>query len=101
MKFGSPGAHDATATREKWIEEAAKERVARLRSMDKILNRPIGSLVNASREEKLRDWEYRLGNPQETAQQIEQRASGVGMERAVLEFLVWNDEMEKLNGSST
>jgi hypothetical protein len=99
MKYGSQSSGDASAKKEQWIEEAADERVERLNQLDQILNRPIGSRVNLSREEKLQDWMARLQNPQQSAQEILQRSEAIGINRAVFEFLKWDAQMTKLAGN--
>ena len=95
MKFGSPSAGDATALREKWIQEAANERVERLKELDRILNRPLGSRVNLSKEEKMQDWQMALADPAGTAQRIQERSQVIGEEGALLEFLEWDASMRE------
>lgn len=101
MKFGSQSAGDSTAEREKWIQEAADERVQRLNELDVVLNRPIGSLVNRTKEEKLADWEFRLSHPEELTAQIQERAQVTGIDRAVFELLSWDKEMQELSDGTT
>ena len=78
---------DATAKREQAIEEAADRRVQRLLSLDRILNRPIGSETGLSMEQRQEDFEARLNNLEGTMQEMQQRASAVGPARAALELL--------------
>ena len=96
MKFGTPSAKDATAEHEKEIKLFAEDRVAWLKEMDRILNRPLGSIVNQTAEEKIADYEFRMQHPDQVVQEAMQRAQVVGVARAQYELLKWDEEIRKL-----
>jgi hypothetical protein len=92
-KFGSQGAKDSTAVREKWIQQAAEERVKRLEELDRILNRPIGSTVPPDPEKEKEEFAFLMENPDEAVTRINQRAEATGMPKAILEFLQYAERM--------
>ena len=72
--------------------------------MDKILNRPLGSRVNLSDEERVTDWLTAINDPNASdpntpgsiAMQFTQRAQAVGPDRAKLELLEWDNAMSEM-----
>lgn len=99
MKYGSQSARDATAKKEKWIEEAADARVEWLKALDEVLNRPIGSIVPTGKEARLQDWMARLQNVEASAEEIRTtRIPVIGFDRAIYELLKWDAQMQRLAG---
>ena len=96
MKFGSPKAGDSTAEREKWIREAAEARVERLNELDRVLNRPIGSVVDVPVEDRILEYQMRLADPMQWSAEIEQRAQVIGLPRAMHEALVYDRDSQAL-----
>ncbi len=98
--FGSPGAGDATAKREKRILKGSARRVARLKRGEKVINRPIGSVVDLPEEDQIADWQVMVEDPQTLLDKVGQRALAIGPQKAALELLRWDAELrEKANGT--
>ena len=96
MTFGSPGAGDGTAKREKRIIESARRRGVRMEHADRIINRPIGSKVDVPKEDKLADWQSVVEDPQALLDKVGQRSLAIGPQKAALEMLKWDAEMQQL-----
>lgn len=93
--FGSPNAGDATAKREKRIINAVERRDRRLEQAEKVINRPIGSKVDISDEDQIADWQALMGDPQALLDKVGQRALAIGPQKAALEMLRWDAEMQE------
>ena len=91
--FGSPGAGDATARREKRIIEGARRRQKRLELGSRVINRPTGSKVDLSDEEQITDWQMLEQDPQKLLDKIGQRSLAIGPEKAELEMRRWDKDM--------
>ncbi len=93
--FGSPGAGDATARREKRAIKSADRRVARLNQGELVINRPIGSIVDIPEEDRITDWQSQVEDPQGLLDKVGQRALAIGPKKAALELLRWDREMRE------
>lgn len=98
MRWGTPNANDGTAKREKRIMRASDRRRKRLERGQRLLNRPIGSIVDLSPEEQLEDWQEKIQTPDELLVQLQQRASVIGPELAIYELVMWDKEMSEKAG---
>ena len=78
--------------------ERSVARVERLRKGVNVLNRPLGSNANLSKEDQLADWQQKLADPNALAQAFQQRAQTVGPQIASYELVKWDSEMAKLAG---
>ncbi|KKN25954.1 hypothetical protein LCGC14_0879460 [marine sediment metagenome] len=94
--FGSPGAGDATAKREKRILKASARRVNRLKRGERVINRPIGSIVDLPEEDQIADWQMEIEDPQGLLDKVGQRALAIGPQKAALELLRWDRDMTQL-----
>ena len=63
---------------------------------DRIINRPIGSKVDVSDEDKIADWQSVIEDPQALLDKVGQRALAVGPQKAALEMLRWDRDCREL-----
>ena len=94
IDYGAPGQEDSTAALEQDVAWVVQQFTKLVQESSSVLNRPLGSKAISS-EDQLEDWLSNREDPTHWDGQWQQRASVLGSERAKLELLRHDKEMQK------